>query len=81
MRDALVTIGLSLGLATLVTSYLSTVYGLFWRPPRWRALVTLLCPVMAPVWAMREGMPTRAVSFVLGAAVYAVAAWDAFRRQ
>jgi len=81
VRDALVTLGLSLGLASLLTSYVGTVYGLLWRPPRWRALVTLVCPVMTPVWALQERMTLRGVGFVLGAAVYALAAWDAFRRQ
>lgn len=75
------TIGLSLGLALLITSHVSTAYGLLWRPRQWRALVALLLPVMVPVWAFQERMFARGVGFVLGATLYALCAWDAFRLQ
>lgn len=81
MRDALVVVCLSASLAALVTSYLGTIYGLLFRPPRWRALVVLICPIALPAYALREGMRFRAVSFVVAAGVYAIAAWDAYRQQ
>ena len=79
MRDLVITAGLSLGLAALVTAYLSTAYGLLWRPPRWRAAVALLVPVLCPFWAWREKMHVRAVLFVLAAVGYGVAYWSAWR--
>ena len=81
MRDSLTVAGLTLGLAALVTAHLSIVYGLLWRPPRWRAPVALFTVVPGPVWAWRERMHVRAVVFVLGAVAYALAAWNAFRLQ
>lgn len=81
MRDALVTLGLSFGLALLVTGHASTAYGLLWRPRRWRGLVVLLLPIMAPIWAFQERMFVRAAAVVLGALLYALCAWDAFRLQ
>lgn len=81
VRDALVTFGLSFGMALLVTSHVSITYGLFWRPPAWRALVAFLLPGIGPIWALRERMFVRAIASFLGAAIYAICAWDAFRHQ
>lgn len=81
VRDSLTVAGLSLGLAALVTAHLSIVYGLVWRPPRWRAPVALVTVLPGLVWAWRERMHVRAALFVLGAVAYALAAWSAFRMQ
>jgi hypothetical protein len=81
VRDALVTLGLSLGLALLVTGLLSTAYGLLWRPRPWRAPLLLLLPIMAPIWAFQERMFLRSAAVVLGALLYALCAWEAFRIQ
>ncbi|MCU0659355.1 MAG: hypothetical protein MUF64_30070, partial [Polyangiaceae bacterium] len=56
VRDALVTLGLSLGFALALTGVASIAYGLLWRPPRWRALLPLVFPPLAPLLAVRERM-------------------------
>lgn len=81
MRDALVTLGLSLGFALALTGVASIAYGLLWRPPRWRALLPLVFPPLAPLLAVRERMFLRAAAVVLGSLLYALCAWDAFRLQ
>lgn len=80
MKDAAVVLLLSLSVATMVTAYVSTVYGLLWRPPRWRAFAALLCPVLAPYFGLREGMRTRAIALSLSVAVYAITFFLGARR-
>ncbi len=72
VRDIVITAGVSVCPAALLVSYLGIVYGLLWRPPRWRAVVALVVPVLAPFWAWREKMYVRAALFVLSAIGYAV---------
>ena len=72
MADILLVVALALLFATTVTAHVAIVAGLARRTPRWRALVALVVPVMAPIWALTEGMRIRAglwcaalVSYVL----------------
>ena len=73
VSDVVVVLLLGLSLATIITAHAATVYGLLWRAPRWRALVTLLAPPIGPYWAWREGMRVRSVAPVVAIVVYIVA--------
>jgi len=59
MRDIVVLVGLLLAFATLVTVHIAIVFGLAFQKPRWRALVALVVPPLAPYWAMTGGMRVR----------------------
>jgi hypothetical protein len=72
MKDTITVFTLSISLAMLVTSHVTTVYGLLLRPPRWRAVMVLLFPPLAPMWAWKERMFVRSVSFVLASVGYAM---------
>ena len=72
VKDIVVVVSMNAGLAALVTAHLATVYGLLFRPPRWRAAAAFALPVLSPVFAFGEKMRVRGVGFVLGALVYLV---------
>jgi len=72
VRDTIVFGGLVLCFALALTSLLTIAYGLAKRRPRWRGGIVLLCPVLAPWWALREGMQVRAVCFLVGVFGYAL---------
>jgi len=73
VKDMVVVIALVVAFALFVTAHVAIVYGLAWRPPRWRALVALLVPFVAPYWAWRERMRVRAGLWASAFVVYAVA--------
>jgi hypothetical protein len=62
-----------LAFALLVTAHLAIVVGLVAKTPRWRALVALVFPPMAPYWAWREHMRVRAGIWAAGLVLYVVA--------
>ena len=70
-RDELVAGALVLAFAIVVTAHVTLVVGLAGRAPRWRALVALLVPPLAPYWGW-DGLRRRSVLWVAGAVVYAV---------
>jgi hypothetical protein len=45
---------LSGALGLLVTAHVALVAGLFWLRPRWRALLALLVPPLAPYFGWQE---------------------------
>ena len=51
---------------------MAIVFGLALRPPRWRALVALTVPPLAPYWGARGGMHARVVVWGASAAAYIV---------
>ena len=57
--------------AQLVT-HVSLLTGLARREPRWRALVALVVPPLAPVWGWSEGMQKRAYAWGVSLAAYAL---------
>jgi hypothetical protein len=59
--------------AALVTVHLTIVFGLFRKPPRWRAVVALVAPPLAPYFALRDGQRFRGAAFIGLFAVYVVA--------
>ena len=57
MKDAILVGGLILAFATMATIHVAIVLGLAVRDPRWRAIVALVVPPLAPYWALQSGMP------------------------
>lgn len=72
-HDILLLSLLVVSFAMLATAHLTLVLGLARRPPRWRAIVGLVVLPLAPLWGWREKMRVRAVVWVAGALVYAIA--------
>ena len=71
-HDSVVTIGLVVAFAALVTIHLATLFGLL-RARRWLlALGALVFPPLAPYWALTRGMRARGVVWLASAAVYVV---------
>ena len=59
--------------ALLVTMHVAIAAGLTRKPPRWRGLLALLVPPLAPYWGMRERMRRRTSLWVVSLMVYIVA--------
>jgi hypothetical protein len=72
-RDIVVAAVLVLAFAVLATAHVTIAFGLACRRPRWRALVALVVPPLAPMWAMQSNMRARGVVWIASAVVYAVA--------
>jgi hypothetical protein len=72
-RDILLFSLLVVSFAILATAHLTLALGLVRRPPRWRAIVALVVPPLAPLWGWREKMRVRSAVWVAGALVYAIA--------
>ena len=62
-----------LAFALLVTAHLAIAVGLVAKSPKWRALVALVFPPIAPYWAWREHMRVRAGIWAVGLVVYVIA--------
>lgn len=69
-RDEVVSLGLVGAFALLVTAHVTVVAGLAARTPRWRALLALVAPPLAPWWAFRGGMKRRTAAWLAGAIAY-----------
>jgi hypothetical protein len=72
-RDVILVVAMVVPFAVLVTAHVAIAFGLARRPPRWRALIALVVPPLAPMWALRSGMRARGVVWIASAVVYAVA--------
>ena len=70
-RDEIVGGLLVLAFAVVVTTHVALVAGLAGRAPRWRALVALVVPPLAPYWGW-NGLRRRSVLWIAGAVVYLV---------
>ena len=73
LRDAIVLAMVVVGLAALVTTHLAIAWSLGLRErPRWRGLVALVVPPLAPIWGWRAGMRARTGLWVASLVAYAV---------
>ncbi|MEP7123614.1 MAG: hypothetical protein ABJE95_21980 [Byssovorax sp.] len=72
-HDAALAIGLVGSFALLVTVHVVAVFGLARRRLFAAALGSLVIPPLAPYFAFTQGMPARAIAWLAGAALYAVA--------
>ena len=70
MKDALLVGGLILAFATMTTIHVAIVLGLAVRDPRWRAIVALFVPPLAPYWALRSGMIKRGIVWIGSVVLY-----------
>jgi hypothetical protein len=73
LRDIIVVAAVVIAFAAFVTAHVAIVWGLLWKPPRWRALVALVVVGGAPYWALRERMRVRAWIWIASAVVYLAA--------
>jgi len=65
---------LILAFATLVTVHIALGFRLVLRTrPRWRGLLALLVPPLAPIWAFREGWRASGALWIGSVVVYLVA--------
>ncbi len=68
MKDGVVLAALLLSFATLVTMHVAIVVRLIWRAtPRYRGVVALVVPPLAPVWAYEQRW--RRMCWIWGGAV------------
>ncbi len=64
---------LVISFAAAVTAHVTLILGLGARPPRWRALIAFVVPVLAPYWGFRERMVVRSSIWILALLVYVAA--------
>ncbi|HEY2510246.1 MAG TPA: hypothetical protein VGI39_05300 [Polyangiaceae bacterium] len=72
MREALLGGWLAVALVAQVAAHVALLTGLALRQPRWRALVALVVPPLAPVWGWSDGMRKRAYAWGVSLAAYAL---------
>jgi hypothetical protein len=68
--DLLGMLMLSGAFGLLVTSHLALVLHLLRRPPRWRGLLALVVPPLAPYWSFQERRYVWGTLWLLAAGVY-----------
>lgn len=78
-RDEWLTVTLIVAFAILLTAHVTLVVGLLARPPRWRAVLALFLPPLAPAWGARAGMPGRTAVWIASAIAYSILRWLASR--
>ncbi|MGC4089833.1 MAG: hypothetical protein QM756_18495 [Polyangiaceae bacterium] len=62
---------LSCALGALVTAHVALVAGLATQKPRWRALLALLLPPLAPYWGLEARRFGWSAAWIAAALVYA----------
>jgi hypothetical protein len=73
MRDVVVLLLMVLGLGVLITAQLRLVFVLvFFEKPRWRGLLALLVPPLAPWFGWRAGRRWNAGVWLFAAVIYAL---------
>ncbi|MET0593484.1 MAG: hypothetical protein ABW133_12340 [Polyangiaceae bacterium] len=70
MKDALLVGGMILTSTTIATIHVAIVLGLAVRDPRWRAIVALVVPPLAPYWALQNGMLKRGIVWIGSVVLY-----------
>ncbi len=71
--DLVVMLSLILAFALLVTMHAAIAVRLLLREPRWRGLVALVLPPLAPYWGFEAGMKRMATLWVVALSLYVVA--------
>lgn len=71
--DVFVTVSIIVSFAALLTAHVASCAGLAARDPWWRGALALVFPLLAPVWAFREGMRGRAIVWTASGAAYVAA--------
>lgn len=70
MFDVVLFAALLLSFATLVTSHVVLAFRLVGVRPRWRGLVALVIPPLAPLWGYREGFRRTSTLWLAALVVY-----------
>jgi uncharacterized membrane protein YqaE (UPF0057 family) len=70
MKDRILLGGLVLAFALFLTFQIATVFGLAKRPPRVRALLSVVLPPVAVYYAYREGFRVRAIGLGISLLAY-----------
>jgi hypothetical protein len=74
VKDTIVLAILLLAFATLITVHIGVASRLVLRArPRWRGVLALVVPPLAPIWAFREGWRRSAILWIAAVVVYLVA--------
>ena len=71
--DLVVFGALIVAFAVLVTVHLALAARLLFHHPRWRGLVALVLPPLAPYWGMEAGMKKSAAIWIVALTVYVIA--------
>jgi uncharacterized membrane protein YphA (DoxX/SURF4 family) len=71
--DPLRLVLLAVAFGALVTAHVALVFGLAARPPRWRALVALVVPPLAPYWGWQERHRVASTTWMAALVAYGVA--------
>ena len=77
-RDAGLYLWIVVSFAVLVTSHVTLAVGLARRQPRWRGLVSLVFPPVAPYWGYTSGLRVRAILWAAGLGAYVLALLTAY---
>lgn len=73
MKDIVALATLVLAFATLVTVHVALAGRLAMSRPRWRGLVALLVPPLAPLYGYREGWRRSSTLWLISVLVYVLA--------
>lgn len=74
VKDAIITLALVLGFATLLTAHVALAARLALRQrPRWRGLVAFVVPPLAVIWGLRAGWYALAAIWLGAVGVYVTA--------
>ncbi len=63
--EAVILLVLATSFGALVTSHFALCVGLLLRRPRWRGLLALIVPVLAPYWGIEQRMRIRSGIWLL----------------
>jgi hypothetical protein len=55
---------------TAIAAHVALVAALFTRGRKWRALLAVIAPVLAPYWGWQEGMRRRVMAWGVAVAIY-----------
>jgi hypothetical protein len=73
VKDIIVLVTVIVAFAALITIHVGVSARLVLRArPRWRGLVALIVPPLAPIWAFREGWRRSAVAWLAAVLLYTI---------
>ena len=72
MRSFLLTTLLAGSLLVYIGAHVALCVGLLRGPSRWRALLALAIPPLAPLWGWKAGMRARAIAWTAAVGLYAL---------
>ncbi len=71
--DLLIVLSLSLAFGAWVTSHLLLVLGVTRREGAWRGMLSLVVPLMAPIWGLKHQLKIRSGVWIASLVLYVVA--------